>query len=1457
MWQIRRIYLDRIGTTAARFIDVTIDLTDEQRGAPLDTILWLRNGGGKSTVMALLGALLRPARGDFLSASEHDRDRGRHLEDYVLGSDTAHVAVEWSESNGRRLVTGAVYEWNERTMPADPTRDHDRLNQGWYLFAPVAGRFELDRLPFMTANKQTGIDAFLSQIRPFATATDAVVSRKQSDWLRALDDRGIDAELWRTVLEMNKSEGGIQHQFLFSSADDFVRYLLRLIVDPSEPEGVAELLRKVTAALARRPDTLAELWFASEAIERLSELDTAWRDDADARGLAAIAEGQAQNLRLGLRAGQSVALEERDLAGAIRDDVQRARREHDSAAEVARHTAFEYLRLAAVSREEQASARITAAVAAKTASETALDAWTIANNVAALDAATARAARLDADLRAATADAEPLRVRFEQAAAILGALLDRHASEADAAATIADATASREREAAEKARTDELTAAAARARAEARAAELTRLHAALDDEISRARADAMLAEAETPIEAQQRLVVEDEAAAADRAHAVEEIGQVEAHTTAATARAKELGQEAAEMKTTVAGARRAREELGELVAGVAAEARLADLLGADEIEPVGMAPTLVSALRAAMSRLDREITDLGVQGAEDLRAIAALDSEEGLLPPVLDLVRALDMLAAEKIAAIPGWHYLARLAPERRTAAFLAAPELAGGVLVADEADLTHARELLGDSDLGPTSIVALGSTAELERVAEAGEGASRFVVPPNRALYDRERARDERGRRGEAEQLRAQQRDDIGQRRNADGDLIARITHLVSVCPPGTIEALDGQIESLDARLVAIRADEASTAQRIAALAAARKRAVERREAATEKQRRLARSIDRVSELARRWTAAEATRDEAATLPGVIKTETAAEASAGETFVAARDAAAVAVSQRAEQQEAARGFRRRRGVLPDGLPVVDPGKAMLASATADADAAKATWDAQTTGSPLARLVEEAEADRVRLTAELETKDEPTIALARSYLSTSEGADAAGRDRGLRAQRAAFQAAAGELAAAESEHREAKVEVDRYSREDRERHRQIEQEPESREQALALAEDQRLIQERMNRLVTEDDAKLDATKKRHDELDGRAKNLDDLAQLITLPELEDPEPTEPWGGSIDAARSRVHTLLGDIEQAADEARRTHAVLEDERAKILAWSGDTAFTRVPAEVVSRFRSERVVEELGPEAAAFREDFALRRTDLEAALAALDEHRANVVTRAMGMVTEALGDIDRFSRLSALPEGLGAWGGKRFIEVHIRPTIDRSEPVMRDRIGREIDRIIESKSEARGMDLLWRAVFAVAGEGGFTARILKPSPAQSLDRVPIEAMHKWSGGEKVTTSLLLFVTVAKLRARNRGKAATGAGALVLDNPLGTANYVNFLDLQRAVARAAGVQLVFLTAVADMKAVGRFPRVARLRNVANRGRDYVTVAGYDRGAEELPGELTVTHGQRLADPLPLGLD
>ena len=157
--------------------------------------------------------------------------------------------------------------------------------------------------------------------------------------------------------------------------------------------------------------------------------------------------------------------------------------------------------------------------------------------------------------------------------------------------------------------------------------------------------------------------------------------------------------------------------------------------------------------------------------------------------------------------------------------------------------------------------------------------------------------------------------------------------------------------------------------------------------------------------------------------------------------------------------------------------------------------------------------------------------------------------------------------------------------------------------------------------------------------------------------------------------------------------------------------------------------------------------------------------------------------------------------------------------------------------------RGLDLLWQATSAVVGDGNWKARVLKPSTTFARDQVPVEKMRKWSGGEKVTISLLLFCMVAKLRAANRGRDLPGLGVLPLDNPLGKANYVVFLDLQRKVAAANGVQLLFLTGVGDMKAVGRFPNIIRMRNAANGAREYVRLAERTLAGDNPAGVVDAT--------------
>lgn len=555
---------------------------------------------------------------------------------------------------------------------------------------------------------------------------------------------------------------------------------------------------------------------------------------------------------------------------------------------------------------------------------------------------------------------------------------------------------------------------------------------------------------------------------------------------------------------------------------------------------------------------------------------------------------------------------------------------------------------------------------------------------------------------------------------------------------------------------------------------------------------------------------------------------------------------------------ETGRGYRARvvdlpaERTVPDAIDTRPIG--VLVAAT---DAARERYEARTTGSSLARQVEAARDERARLAREMDGKAAEVVAHARQLISTASGGDPVARDRGLKDASAEAERAARKDGLAQAEVSAAAAELGRYAPpEDRERHRQLDREPDSREEALALAEEQRLIAERLNRMVAEDDAKIEAAKKRFADADRRAERLRDIAGRIRLADVEQEPSVEPWDTTPDAASARANELLRDISDADQEVTRTKAALDDLRARILRWSGD--FPTVPSEVTSRFHSETVIDELGPEARTWGDRLALRADELESDLAALEEHRANVVSRAIGMVNEALGDLERFSRLSEMPDELGeAWGGRRFVEVHVRSNVDRSDPVMRDRIGRQVDRIVDARSEPRGMDFLWQSVAAVVGDNGFTARVLKPSPTYSTERVSIEAMRKWSGGEKLTAALLLYVVVAKLRARNRGRQSAGAGAIILDNPLGKANYVPFLALQRAVARAAGVQLVFLTGVGDMRAVGLFPRIARLRNTPNLGRDYVTLDGYTDGPDEPVGALSVTHAARTADPLSLGLD
>jgi hypothetical protein len=1456
MWRIRRIKLDGIGTRAARFRDLELDLTSERTGEPLHSLVWLRNGGGKSSLIALVAALLRPAKHEFLSAAGSGRTVGRALGDYILDGDTAHVVIEWGDESGRRLVTGGVFEWLERTAPPDPARDQDRLRQIRYMFVPLAGVAELDRLPFATAGKRTDADAFLTTLSAWASQTTVEITRTQAEWLRRLDAYGIDSDLWRAIVEMNRTEGGIDAAFVFRNPNDFVRYLLGITVDPADLDPVAALLAEVAEQLATRPAAESDIAFATGAIDHLRALAVAHRDDVAAAELVTESEAAARRFRCALQAAMAVAEADRQTAEQEYTEASAARVENNSAYDAARLTAAEYRRLAAVLRVDAAKEGATDSTARAGTARGIADAWVAAEPVVAADTAKEHLRSVQAAFDERMTKAQPLEQRRIRSGGELAASLESLAVQAIEIASTSKAAQSDWNAKAATAAGELGTATADVATKQERAKALARILARFDGTVDALRAEGALTPGEQLADALERLRAADAAQRGRTETITAERRGIEAETLAERAALRAantaLGPERGALDRLTAE----RSALLETISSLAGDARL-EALAEGEFDPVGRADALRDRLRAAVAAAETGIVTLAVEDREDDRALAAI-AEGGLLPASIDLERALDTLDSARISAVAGWTYLGdAVAANRRLAAFLAAPLLAGGVLVNDPTDLPRARKVLAGG-LGPTSVIGLGTTRDLAAAISALPQPvpgileqSADIVLPNAAMYDRTRAEDERPRRDTAREARAFRSRDLATARDGDRALADRLTALVAACPPGWLDALATQIKVKEAAVEGFAVDAADAerrldvlAERVSGLATESEQIAQKRQQIGRFEARLAPLVGQAAEIAQE-------RAEAAELPTAIEFALARIDAARSAESDARARATEARDRARDAAEQVRGFRTEREALPpDIVPIrASTGVSLEALRTAYHSAVAAHHDA-TVGSPVGLALDIAKRAHNEAATRAAAIEPAIVSAARALLAGPDGVSPQTRATATRAAAtarddtiAAQTRAESELSAAREELRGLEASLPTGQR--------VVEPPANREDALLRAARADAEQQARRTATAAAAERADAAEKRVSAQRTRIELLGDRAAgLSEVAAGDDPADIQAFAGSTDEARAELTRILEEFHGAHAERRRTQAALQRLAFDVASWAGGPSFFSVAAEVRDRFITPTVFVESGPEADSLVHDYEIRRHELTRQLAALDEHRDNVVTRALGLVRNALHDLERFSKVSEVPEGLPGWTGHRFVDVAARTSVRLDDPAVRVRIAEAIDGIIASRNVLDGHGLLWAALSAVVGEVGFRAKILKPTASLSPERDSIEQMGKWSGGEKVTAAILLFSAIAKLRAANRGRSLAGGGALILDNPVGKANYVGFLDLQLRIAEAAGVQLVFFTGLSDLRAIDRFPNVLRLRNILASGREYVRID--DRAQDE--DAITAARGQRLAPPEPL---
>lgn len=923
-------------------------------------------------------------------------------------------------------------------------------------------------------------------------------------------------------------------------------------------------------------------------------------------------------------------------------------------------------------------------------------------------------------------------------------------------------------------------------------------------------------------------------------------------------------------------------------------------LTAGELDSV--AEPLQEQLDTAIATAERQLFELRTAAADDTRILSAL-GDGGLLPPGPDVLATVEYLGEHGVPALPGWRYLAQAVDPADHAAVLAArPELVDGVVVTDPASYRRAREVVTGAALLPRSTVAVGTSAALlapaaeERAAELDV----FLVPPNPAMHDEQAADGER----QALRARATARDEriraLAARLAHDRTLAARLSSWRAGCPRGRLAELaeavktarrtaSGTREALaEARTVRAEADE---------LAAEAARLRDDREQAAQRARRradvLAGLAHRLRERAnwqRRMRELAQEAVEAADRAQVcLALARAADEDRRATQRAADDARRTARVLRAERSEIAGA--------PDETPQseaqtetktegeseaqADAAEVSLPALREAYRAASQVYEKVGVGADLRAEQARAEADESSALAELERLTNKVRTRAAQLLQGTDGADGPSRQAAAARAEQRVHTLESRASLASEQLGRLRGEAERHAPANGVAHTDLPGEllPRDADHALELLRGADAELATRTDVVEQARAQHADLTRAHRAAEDAAGGFDELAALLRdllrdrerdreshrdrdrdrdgQAQQDTNESPEPYAGSPEDARTAVAEARRSLRGCAADLSTAESQLREACDVLVRHANSVRYEQVRTPARQQIR-ELPANALPEHAAAWAAAFAPRLRVLTDELEQLERNRDSIVDRLRGMVESSLATLRSAQRLSRLPEGLGEWSGQEFLRIRFD---DPDQATLTERLGEVIDEATRSavrkNSDLRrdGMSLLLRGVAAALQPRSVAVEILKPDAVLRAERVPVGQMGDvFSGGQLLTAAIALYCTMAALRGNDRGRDRhRHAGTLFLDNPIGRANATYLLELQRAVADALGVQLIYTTGLFDTTALAEFPLVVRLRNDADlrAGLKYISVEEHlrpglpvpDPDSEPVHGEITAT--------------
>ncbi|MFK8845266.1 hypothetical protein [Streptomyces sp. Ac-502] len=1332
-------------------------------------------------------------------------------------------------------------------------------------------------------------------------------------WNEHLGELGLDPELFRYQREMNADEGEAAGLFAVKNDSDFTDLLLRAVTDTRDTDGLADLVHGFAHKLGRRAELTAERDFTAGSLDLLSRIADAAEQRETARDVHAGAERRTRTLARRLHARGT---EERGRAAEFAEQVATAahavtdaERVRERRALISAEISYRHASLALAAAEKGAAAQRRELNDARTLHS----AWQAAETVLRHRAAADRATRVAAAIREAERDAAPALAARTKAATELVRALQGAADVSEGIANEQEERSAALQDTSDTAHRDATAAATHAQRARSEAEHLKQRLAEVEQETAEAvRAgwlddsapDADPARAALAASDAEKATVEGWDAAREAATRSADRAREAATRLAAAELAAARAEDAAQ------AAERAYDAERQAAESIGAEQRLADLLGLPQAAPRAGVPgqragdgtdegdgprrvprpasegpltaeeldrnadDLRELLDESVASAERQLFDLRTAAADDARILGAL-GDGGLLPPGPDVLAAVEYLGEHGVPALPGWRYLAQsVDPADHTRVLAARPELVDGVIITDPETHARARDVLAQAALLPRSTVAVGTAAALlapTPVPDAQDSGV-FLVPPNPAMHDESAADEER----QALRARAIERDDeirvLAARLAGDRALAARLSSWRTGCPPGRLAELATAAEeartaadTAAGELAEVRTVRAEADEEAAETARVR----DERQEAAQRARRVADALaglaHRLRERASWQVRLRELADESAELEAraeeCVDRARAADEDRRTAQRAADDARRTAHALRAERAEIA-------GVPDDmGEDGAEPAAGSLPSLREAYRAASQLYEKVGVGADLRAEQARAEGDESAALAELNRLTNKVRTRAEQLLDSPDAADGPSRQAASARAEALVARLEARASAASEQLGRLRGEAERLAPADGEAHTELPEEliPADAERAKEL------LRTANAELTTADDA-LETARATHTELlrahraaEDAAAGFDETAamlrDLLRDTQEDEGERPEAYAGRLEDARQAAAESRRSLRGCASDLSAAESAVREASDVLVRHANSTKYEQVRTPARQQIR-ELPAAALPDHAAKWADAFAPRLRVLTDELAQLERNRDSIVDRLRGLVDSSLTTLRSAQRLSRLPEGLGEWSGQEFLRIRFD---DPDQATLTERLGEVIDEAtrsaVKKNSDLRrdGMSLLLRGVSAALQPRGVAVEILKPDAVLRAERVPVGQMGDvFSGGQLLTAAIALYCTMAALRSNDRGRdKQRHAGTLFLDNPIGRANATYLLELQRAVADALGVQLLYTTGLFDTTALAEFPLVIRLRNDADlrAGLKYISVEEHlrpglpqqDPGSEPVHGQITATRMYR----------